>query len=85
MPYAITKNGEYLKWVWNNGVRNDGQAVPDFMNWSNDIAKAKLWKTKSTPAKLVALHPGMEVVEITVSTVIVPHVVEMRLLTTPKQ
>lgn len=85
MPYAVVRNGEYLKWVWNNGVRNDGQVVPDFLNWSNDIAKAKLWKTKSTPTKLVTIHPGAEVVEIAVSTVIVPQVVEMRALTTPQQ
>lgn len=81
MSYAIIRNGEYLKWIWNNGVRNDGEVVPDFMNWSTDINKAKLWKTKSTPNKLVGIHDGFDIVEINVSSVVVPQVIKVRSLT----
>lgn len=61
MSYIVTRAGKYLKYVCNMGVRHDGSPVPDFMTWTDDVKKAKAWKTNKVPNALVALHAGMTV------------------------
>ncbi len=82
--YAIARDGKYLKWIWNSGVRNDNSPVPDFMHWTDDLEAAKLWKMKTNPTFITDLHNGMEIVEVVLTTAIVQKTVQVRSLTTPE-